>query len=457
MSPFATAPWYLGDGQAVLVGDTDWEFAALWAAVAERARRLVERGLAPGQLVLVPTSPPLDLVLMQFALARCDAALLPVSAGLSLGRRAALVALTGAEWIWVPGVLGRLEPQSEMQTAVLWCDDPLALVIETSGSSGAPKAAMLSQDAVLASATQVNARLALGPGDLWLCCLPRHHIGGLAIAYRCALAGATLLLHQGFDATAVAADLVRRRVTHLSLVPPMLARLLDHLPDGPPPALRVALVGGQGLSPALAQRALDAGWPLYATYGMTETGSQVASCGPLTEAPVEGVVGLPLPGLTLDCPACGEPARALRLRGELVMAGYANPGRIPGMGLDGGWLTTADLACRTPNGDLRILGRSDEALVIAGEQVFPALVGQRLMGAPGVGAVVLLGLPDDAWGHRLVAVYVGEAEPAALARWCDGHLTRAERPRSVLRLDALPVLASGKYDMREIRRLVGAG
>ncbi len=444
----------------MLVGDTDLEFAVLWAAVAERARWLVEQGLAPGQLVLVPTSPPLDLVLMQFALARCDAALLPVSAGLGLGPRAALVALTGAEWVWVPGIPGmpgRLEPLRGSQIAAVWQDDPLALVIETSGSSGAPKAAMLSQGAVLASAMQVNARLALRPGDLWLCCLPRHHIGGLAIAYRCALAGATLVLHPGFDATAVAADLVRRRVTHLSLVPPMLARLLHHLYDGPPPALRVALVGGQGLSPALAQRALGAGWPLYATYGMTETGSQVASCGPLTEAPVEGVVGLPLPGLTLDCPACGEPARALRLRGELVMAGYANPGRIPGEGLDGGWLATADLACRTPTGALRILGRADEALVIGGEQVFPALIGQRLVGAPGVEAAVVLGLPDEAWGHRLVAVYGGAADPAALARWCDGHLTRAERPRSVLRLDALPVLASGKYDMREIRCLVGAG
>jgi len=392
---------------------------------------------------------------MQHALARCDAGLLPISARLSAGRRSELAALTGAEWAWSPArrhPLTRLAPGGSNRSPALWADDPLALVIETSGSSGSPKAAMLSQGAVLASCSEVNTRLGLGPRDLWLCCLPRHHIGGLVIAYRCALAGAALLVHRAFDAATVADDLAKWAVTHVSLVPPMLAGLLA-VGTPPPPSLRVALIGGQALSATLTRQALDAGWPLLLTYGMTETCSQIATSEPLTRVPEAGVVGAPLPRLTLDCPACGEPPRSLRVRGPMVMAGYARPDRAPGLGLDQGWLTTADLACRTQEGDLRILGRADEALVIGGVQVYPAEVADRLTQAPGIQAAVVVGIPDAVWGHRLIGVYVGTLAGPELTAWCRAHLPRRQRPAAVVRLDALPLLPSGKYDLARIREL----
>jgi O-succinylbenzoic acid--CoA ligase len=456
---FSAAPWHGGEEPAILAGNAHWSYARLQETAAGRAVLLRAQGLGPGQLVVVAADPPLELALMQYALARCEAALLPVPADLGDGRRAGLVALTGAEWAWSPGKPGRLIPLSQTaprHRSGSWFAARLALVIETSGSGGSPKAAMLTQGNVLASSAQVNARLVLASGDLWLCCLPRHHVGGLLISYRCALAGATVLLHAGFDATAVASALARRRITHISLVPPMLARLLD-LGVPPPPSLRVALIGGQALSRTLAGRALDAGWPLRLTYGMTETCSQIATSGALGQMPDAGVVGAPLPGVALDCPECDEPPRTLRVRGELVMAGYANPGRTPGLGLDRGWLTTADLACRTAAGELRVFGRADEALVIGGEQVFPALVADRLTGAPGVDAAVVVGVQDPIWGHRLIGAYVGAVNSADLAAWCRAHLARPERPQALRRLDALPLLPSGKYDLGRIRGLVSSG
>jgi O-succinylbenzoic acid--CoA ligase len=273
------------------------------------------------------------------------------------------------------------------------------------------------------------------------------------IGYRCALAGATVVLHERFDAEAVGRDLDTHRVTHISLVPPMLDRLLA-VKKGPPRWLRVLLVGGQALDGTLARRAIDAGWPLHVTYGMTESASQIATSTRLAAAPATGVVGPMLPGIELRCDGTAESPAPIRIRGAVVMAGYANPLRLPGVGLEEGWYSSSDLGYLTPSGDLAILGRADEVLVIGGEAVLPSRVEDRLRSAPGVDSAVIVGLPDPVWGHRLVAVYAGRIDPAGLDAWAREHLGSRERPREFRRLGRLPALESGKTDRRGVRRLV---
>src|SRR5574343_142930 len=129
-----------------------------------------------------------------------------------------------------------------------------ALIIATSGSEGQPRAVLLGNAQLDAAAAGANARLGLRAGDLWLNCLPLQHIGGLSILWRCARAGAGVLLHGSFDAVQVAADLAIQPVSHISLVPAMLARLLE-LGARPPASLRVALIGGAALSRQLYDKA----------------------------------------------------------------------------------------------------------------------------------------------------------------------------------------------------------
>lgn len=273
------------------------------------------------------------------------------------------------------------------------------------------------------------------------------------IGYRCALAGATLVAHPAFAAAAVARDLARRGVTHLSLVPPMLARLLAVM-LAPPPELRAVLVGGQALSGTLARQALDAGWPLRLTYGMTETCSHIALSPTLTAVLPPGQVGPPLPGVEVRCHGTLDAPAPLQIRGPQVMLGYADADRQPGRGLQDGWFQTGDLGYLTPEGEVTVVGRADRLLVIGGEAVLPSRVEEQLLTAPGVSAAVVVGLADPVWGHRLVAAYTGDLTPSALETWCRRHLSDRERPRGFHHLAALPLLASGKPDLCAIFTLL---
>jgi O-succinylbenzoic acid--CoA ligase len=313
---------------------------------------------------------------------------------------------------------------------------------------------MLTPGQVAASARAMNGRIALGSTDLWLGCLRLSHIGGMAILSRCAIAGATALFHEGFAVDAVAQDLELQPVTHLSLVPPMLSRLLD-AGVRPPPSLRVVLVGGQALSPSLAERAIADGWPLYLTYGMTETGSAIAtSAKPLESPPIDGRVGPLLSGVQVSGQGIPGIGSRLRVRGRMVMVGYANPERAPGRGLERGWFETSDLGVLGQDRDLRILGRADDLLVIGGTNVAVSRVESSVRAAPGVSDALVVAFEDAVWGHRLVAVYSGESGEDALERWCMAHLSGPERPRQFIRLPAIPLLDSGKHDRRAVRALV---
>lgn len=384
-----------------------------WADLQDRAQALAE----PGERPLIAST---DLALAAYAAALAGRAFFPLNPALPAETRARLAGLVG------PG--GNVE-----------------LIVATSGSSGEAKAVMLPPHALRAHAAASRARLALAAEDVWLDVLPLFHVGGLMILWRCAEAGAAVLLHDRFDPARVAADLPR--ATHVSLVPAMLARLLDAgVPPGP--RLRVCLVGGAALPGPLAERALAAGWPLCPTYGMSEAASQVATLVPASPGWRPGTVGRPLDGLELSL-VDGR----IAVRGAMVMAGYANPAMRPGEGLRDGWFATGDLGAWDADGSLVVLGRADDVLISGGETIHPLAVEEIAARCPGVAAVAITARPDAVWGDRLVAAVVGEVTDEAFLAWCADHLPSFMRPREVVRLPALPLNATGKVDRRGLRRL----
>ena len=321
------------------------------------------------------------------------------------------------------------------------------MFVATSGSSGAPKAAVLTGDNLLASAAASASITPLRPGDRWLACLPLFHIGGFSILARCAFAGADLVLGEGFDPERILSILLAERITHVSLTPTMLGQLVAVGPS--PPALRHALVGGASLPAQLAREAAELGWPVQPTYGMTETCSQLATLSRLPDGWRSGRMGPPLPGVEIGL----SPDGRLKARGPIVMHGYANPDLTPGDGLCDGWFVTSDLAEISTAGELNILGRAGDVIVTGGKKIFPAAVENLLAACPGVGRCAVVGQPDPLWGEIVAVLYSGQIPPQELLAWCRGHVAGAWRPRAAQRVEPFPLLASGKTDRLALRKL----
>src|SRR3954451_13175895 len=313
-------------------------------------------------------------------------------------------------------------------------DDGIAVVIATSGSTGAPKGAELSWPALAASATATAERLGRDPADRWLSCLPWQHIGGLQAWLRARAAGLPIEVLPSFDV-----DRVRESTaTLVSLVPTQLARLLDA--DVDLGRFRHVLLGGAAAPAALLERARGAGVRVVTTYGMSET------CGGCVYA------GRPLGGGEVDPRA--EDGR-VRLRGPMLMNGYRLRPNLTSVTLVDGWLRTEDLG--SFEGDrLEVHGRADDVIVTGGENVVAGTVAELLSAHPDVSDVAVAGVPDAEWGERVVAVVVpGTSVPslATLRSWVAERAGPAAAPRNLVFVSAIPRLSSGKPDRLAVRAL----
>ncbi|MCC7218385.1 MAG: AMP-binding protein [Burkholderiales bacterium] len=318
-----------------------------------------------------------------------------------------------------------------------------AVVIHTSGTTGRPRGAVLTRAALAASAAASAANLGWQADDRWLACMPIARVGGLSILTRCLAARRTAVLAPGFDAATLPATLADARVTLVSLVPTMLARLLDAHPGWRPPAhLRAILVGGAAAPEPLLRRAAERGVPIVLTYGMTETCSQVVAT-PYAErfAPAACGTGRVLPPAQLRVVA-----GRIEVRGPMLMAGYLGAPPLP----PEAWFDTGDLGAVDARGCVTVHARRTDLIVTGGENVYPAEVERALERCPGVAAAAVFGVPDDAWGEIVAAALVvapdGAPHDDALGAWLRARLAPHKRPRRVCRVLHLPQTAAGKLD-----------
>ncbi|MBK5221962.1 MAG: long-chain fatty acid--CoA ligase [Acidimicrobiia bacterium] len=292
-----------------------------------------------------------------------------------------------------------------------------ALVVATSGTTGAPKGVVLAHEAVAASARATSGRLGIDRHrHRWLACLPLSHIGGLSVVTRALTTETPLDVHPGFDPAAVMSAARESGATHVSLVATAMSRI--------DPAIFECIVLGGAAPPP------DRPAHVIATYGMTETGS--------------GVVydGYPLDGVDVRA-VDGE----LQLRGPMLLRAYRD-GNDPRTG--DGWLPTGDLGVvDAATGRVTVLGRAGDLIITGGENVWPTPVEQVLLAHPEVAEVAVIGRPDPEWGQRVVAVVVptDAGSPPTLddlRRHVKEQLPAFAAPRELELVASLPRTALGK-------------
>jgi O-succinylbenzoic acid--CoA ligase len=333
-----------------------------------------------------------------------------------------------------------LETLPEAEPAGLDAADPHTLV-PTTGTSGRPKATAFQLDTHVAHARAAVDRLDLSAGDRWLAALSPAHIGGLAVYLRAAVSGACIVPQPTFEPAAVRQAIEAEAVTHASLVPAMLDRLIEHEAQAPA-SLETVLVGGDACPNPLLERALDHGWPISLTYGMTETASQACTAPPALVREKPGTVGPPLDTVEIRI----EDER-IHVRGETLAEGYLGAE----LEIDeDGWLATGDAGELDEDGHLWVTGRLSARIVSGGASVDPVEVEDVLREHPGVAEACVVGVPDERWGEIVTAAVVprevGTLDAETLATFCEGKLANPKRPRAWTFLDELPRNANGKVD-----------
>lgn len=437
-------------------------YGDLWQALGRWRHTFSDAGLEPGAPLAVITRYRRRIARAAWLAAYSGSPLLPLNPG-QLGLASLLrgcgihQAITDAD-VSLPSGIRRLPaarldgmPEgSTLEPAPLAANHP-QLLVSTSGTGDHPRAAMLWDEHLASSAATTVEALDLDGQDDWLACVPLTHIAGLMILFRSARAGATVTIHESFDAARIWASVSAGEITRLSLVPPMLDRLLTVSEGQPGQRGRSLVVGGAPVSQSLADRASADGWPLITSYGMTESASHIALGGPDLAAGLTPLAGTRI-SVVDETGAQAAGIGRIVIEGPTIMAGYANPGLLPGDGLVGPHkLMTSDLGRIDESGRLRVTGRCDDVLISGGVNVHPAVLEDVLAGCPGVIEAGIAGRPDPVWGHRLVAVYVGHRSAEELAPWIEEHIAPAMRPREFIRVSALPRNALGKLD----RRLLG--
>ena len=371
--------------------------------------------------------------------------------------------------------VGPLEPDAP---GTLDPDAP-AMLIFTSGTTGRPKAAVLSHGAHAASAAAWAAFLQPAPTDRWLSCLPFHHVAGLAMIDRAARWGVPLEVHDGFDPAAVAMALRTGQISHVSLVGTMLRSLLEALGTADaldavrggepgPPAVRAILLGGERTPPELIVAAIRAGLPVVPTYGLTETASGVVALSTDEASAQPTAAGRALPGVALrirldDRSAAPDEVGEIEVRGGMVCSGYLDSPSdetddapsVTAAAQPDGWFRTGDLGSLDASGLLTVADRRDDLIVSGGENIYPAEVEAVLRGHPGVVDVVVVGRSDRRWGAVPVAVIVAagvEPTDEALTAHCRAALARYKVPVAFERVAELPRSAGGKLLRHQVRQ-----
>jgi fatty-acyl-CoA synthase len=333
-----------------------------------------------------------------------------------------------------------------------------ALIGYTSGTTGRPKGAMLTQAALAANDANARALFGLTPDDVVLTVLPLFHVGGLNIQTMPALrAGARVILPPRFDPDAFFDTVEQERPTLSLLVPAVMAALVRHprWAGADLASLRAVGAGSSEVPLALIEAFHAKGVPVQQVYGMTET-APIAIAQSRDEAmAAPGSIGR---AATLCEARLAPGSNEILVRGANVMTGYWRREEATREAFEGDWFRTGDVGRRDDQGRFWFTDRLKRVIISGGENIYPAELERVLAGVPGLREFAVIGQPDARWGEVPVAVIAeGEGfDEARLHAAFEAQLARFKHPRAVLRVPELPRTALGKVELGRLAAMLAA-
>lgn len=337
-------------------------------------------------------------------------------------------------------------------------------IIYTSGTSGRPKGVVLTYGNHWWSAIGSALNLGLHATDCWLCSVPLFHVSGLSIFMKNVIYGMPVVLCRKFIPEETNRLICDGRVTIVSVVANMLRRMLDALGDKHyPETLRCLLLGGGPAPLPLLQRCQEKAAPVYQTYGLTETASQMVTLAPEFMFSKIGSAGKPLFPGQLRIVADGRDADSgspgeIVVKGPNVTPGYWRRPEETKQAIRDGWLSTGDIGYLDGEGFLYVLDRRSDLIISGGENIYPAEIESVLTEHPAVEEAAVIGVRDDRWDavpFAFVTVREGaDFSEAALMKFCAERLARYKRPARIQSIDELPRNASRKLLRRKLYDLL---
>ena len=478
-----------------------------WHAEARAlARSLVALGIGPGDPVALIAENRACWAVVQMAAAACSALFVPLNThyrrddliqALQLSRAKVLFAVPEfrgnpylahveaardilpdlEQVIAIGGDTARyadLIAAGETSDAALPASDPdtPAALLYTSGTTGAPKGAVLTHRAMMMNARETAARLGLTAGDRWTSIIPLFHCAGSIMnMLGCLQTGAAYVGVPAFDPVLMFEVIEGECCTALSGVPTSYLAMLDHpsRTEFDLSSLRTGTCGGADCNAEILERCARE-FPIpqvCQVYGQTESATLVSA--PSANDPERfATAGRPLPGyeVRITDPQTGaEQPRGeigeIQARGPMVMLGYHDqPEATAETITEDGWLKTGDLGSLTESGHLLIGGgRLRDMIIRGGENIYPAEIENLLQSHTAIDKVAVFGLPDDYYGERVVAAVVlaAPASAADLQAFCRDRIARFKIPVEFFKMEAFPLTPSGKIRKAAIRERASDG
>lgn len=452
-------------------GDTI-TFKQLHKKSMQFARKLVTAGAYKGSKLAILSTNQLDMVLAIHAASYLQVTIVLLNARLTSSELTYQYSQSDAEMLLTTADL-RLkkdlsfaciytfseihdQPEAECKLATSIDLRTSFTMMYTSGTTGKPKAVVHTYGNHWWSAIGSMLNLGLHDDDKWLLVLPIFHVGGLSILFRSIIYGMPVLFMDQYDAEQMKTAISKHGVTIISVVTMMLKQLLDEIEDEEfPKQVRCVLLGGGAVPQPLLNRIEKMRVPLFQSYGMTETSSQIVTLNDTYARKKLGSSGKPLLPASVkiqnkDREGIGE----IVVKGPMVFNGYYKMPDVNETSFKDGWFQTGDLGYFDADDFLYVVDRRKDLIISGGENIYPSEIENVLLKLPYIEEVAVIGKTDDNWGEVPVAFIVLNTPVNAeeIIAYAKQYLANFKLPKEIIFKQSLPKNATNKIMRHRLKK-----